>query len=383
LRTKILVVGVCGEGGVKGYVDLVASNCDSNKVEWHTTVTDRKVAELAPQKPFVKAHYLLGTYSPWSLPIRIVQLRRLLKQQRIDLIHLHTARAGLLGCLSTIGLPVSIVYTGHGWRSEYRKNDLSNPLYAFIERWICSRANMVTVICSRDREIAIKRGLVSSNKIITIDTRIDSKTFENIEPAKIASYKRRLRIPDSAYVIGMVGIMDKRKDPFTFIRAAAKLIEKVPDAYFLWIGGGELAEDAAKLAEQLNLNERLVISGMRPNSEMPILLHVINVLLFTSRFEGIPLSILESQAAACPVVSSAYPGVEELVEHGRTGYLFPVGDHKEAARLVIMILRDKEITQRMVDSATTLFLKKHSNPSLMARAYESIYVKATRNTFRN
>ena len=138
-------------------------------MEWHITVSpDNEVVDRVPNKSSMIPHILSPTYTVMSLPIRVVQLRNLLNQHQFDLIHLHTARAGLLGCFSALGLPCATVYTGHSWRSEDKKNVLSNSLFVLIERYICSSVNMVTTICQRDSEIGIKKGLVASNKLVTI-----------------------------------------------------------------------------------------------------------------------------------------------------------------------------------------------------------------------
>ena len=120
-----------------------------------------------------------------------------------------------------------------------------------------------------------------------------------------------------------------------------------------------------------------------PKSEIPVLFHMMNVLLFTSYLEGIPLSNLEGQASHLPIVSSGYPGVKEIIDHGRTGYVFPPGDDEAAACYVLKIFQDVVGTRRMIDNATSHFLLKHSCPQIMAQEFENVYARALQGNKRS
>jgi len=374
-KIKILVTGTeTLRGGTDTYLRPVFSHCHPTVYEFHRTATKEALSTNSNDDGITK-HVFPLTYSLVSLLPCAVELRRLIQRERFDLLHLNTVRSGFLGCLAATGLPVAIVYTPHAWRFEQKKT-LLKPLWFAFDRYICSRANMVTTISQREKNIGLAKGLVTRDKVETIYAQLDMQELKNIDLAQMQVEKHCLGIPDNACVIGNTGTMESRKDPLTFVRTAAKIRATIPNAYFLWVGDGELRAQASELAYQSGIGDRLVITGWRPRNQTLVLLHLMDVFLFTSRIEGVPLSILEAQATRRPVVSSAFLGVEELINHGRTGYVFSPGNEEEASRCVLELLQDSNKTSEMVEAAERQVLERHGNPQRMAKQYEKIYEKA-------
>jgi glycosyltransferase involved in cell wall biosynthesis len=190
--------------------------------------------------------------------------------------------------------------------------------------------------------------------------------------------RHRLGIPKDAVVIGNTGYLSYRKDPLTFVKAAARIVANVPNVFFLWVGDGDLKDKLVDIAHNLGVGDRLLITGLVPHHEVLRLLQIMNVFLFTSRIEGVPLSIIEAQAMQLPIVSSDYigSGVEDLIIHGKTGFIFPPGDDEKAAHYVLKIIRDNEDTSLMMKQATNQFLEMRSLPRKMAQEYEEVYEKS-------
>jgi len=344
------------------------------------TVSENELLDdsLNKQRNDIIRHIFPVSYSLWSLPLQAYQLRTLLKKMNIDVLHLHTARAGLLGVIAGVGLPICIVYTGHSWRFEQKKTHMQKIIFYLYERYICHRAHIVTFLTERDRNLGIQRGLVTPYKAIVISTRIDTTNLQKIDTMEIALLRQRLGIPKDALVIGNTGYLSMRKDPITFVKAAARIIASVPNAFFLWIGDGELKETITDLANKSGLGGRLIVTGIVPPHQVARILQTMDAFLFTSRIEGVPLSIIEAQAMKLPIVSSAYigSGVEDLIIHGKTGYVFPPGDYEKAAHYVLDIVSNKEKASLMIKQATDHFQEMRSLPEKMARGYEEAYEKA-------
>jgi glycosyltransferase involved in cell wall biosynthesis len=321
-------------------------------------------------------HFSQNTYSLWSLPLRASQLRRILQKERIGLLHLHTARAGLLGCMAAIGLPIAKVYTGHGWRFEQKNTKLERILFFCFERFICHTATLVTFLTRRDQELGIVNGLVRRQDSFTISTRIHSPRIEECAMAYPEISRATWRIPADAKVIGNVGYLSERKDPITFLLTCKRIYESIPNAYFLWVGDGELRERVLQLARELNVESRVIITGFRPADQVPAFLCLMDVFLFTSRSEGVPLVVIEAQLCRRPVVSSTYPGSAELIQEGITGYTFQPGDHQRAASMVMKMLSDDEKRNSILKKAFALSSANHSGPHYMARQYEEVYRQA-------
>lgn len=380
-KIAVLIRGADNKpGGVSGYVNTILSYSNYDKFEFHMTVSEAKVFDdsLSKLHNVVTQHVFPASYSLWSLPFQAYQLRTLLKKMKIDVLHLHTARAGLLGVIAAIGLPICIVYTGHSWRFEQKKTLMQKTYFYLYELYICHRAHIVTFLTERDKNLGMQRGLVSPRKAIVISTRIDTANLQKIDATEIALLRQRLGIPKDALVIGNTGYLSIRKDPITFVKAAARIIASAPNAFFLWIGDGELKEAAMDLANKSGLGGRFIVTGFVPPQKVSHLLQTMDVFLFTSRIEGVPLSIIEAQAMQLPIVSSDYigSGVDDLIVHGKTGLIFPPGDYEKAAHYVLDIVSNKKMASLMTKQATNHYQEKRTFPEKMARDYEEVYEKA-------
>ncbi len=374
MRTKILVLGAddC-PGGVTGYVNLLASLCDPREFEFHATVSHIKESDATFLHGSITKHLLLNAYTCWSLPLRLRQLRRILRGERVAVVHLHTARAGLLGCMATIGLPIVKVYTGHGWRFEQKMRKIERLVFFFYEAFICHFATVVTFLTKRDADLGVTKGLVQRQKAVTINTRIHSPDLDKATVAYPGITRSAYGIPEHAKVIGNTGYLSDRKDPITFVLASEKIHAAISNAYFLWVGDGELRETVDELIRESGLESRFIITGFKPAEQVQAFLNLMNVFLFTSKIEGVPLAVLEAQLCGVPVVSSTYPGITELIQNGDTGYTFRPGHYEQAADMVMTMLSDADQANDMADKAFALAVENHSDPLKMAHQYEDVY----------
>src|SRR5439155_6398546 len=132
--------------------------------------------------------------------------------------------------------------------------------------------------------------------------------------------------------IGSVTRLAEQKDPLTFVRAAAMIARAAPDARFVLVGDGPLRADVEKVAAELGILDRLVITGVR--RDVASLLRTFDVFVLSSRWEGLPRVVLEAMAARVPVVATDVDGVGEVVIDGESGRLVPAGAPRALAAAV-------------------------------------------------
>jgi glycosyltransferase involved in cell wall biosynthesis len=373
-KINILIIGADdAPGGVAGYVNEIV-RLSSEKYLYHMLVSKVKLAD-SKLHPKIIRHALPIGYNLWSLLRNFFKFREIIKSNKIHILHLHTAGGGLAGCLLSIGLPVKIVFTGHSWRFEQKSNLILLSLYFYYEKFICKKSDVITFLTSRDLKIGVSKGLLNEEKGIAISTRITTTDFQNVRPNSVIELKQSLGIPKDAIVVGNTGYVSERKDPKTFIYTASEVLKTIPNAYFLWVGDGELKEKALELSEKLKVNDKIIFTGFVLSSKIPTYLNAMDVFLFTSHIEGVPLSILEAQAANLPVICAKYigSGVEELIVDGKTGYLFERGDYSKASENIVSIINDREKRQSLIEKMQIKLMNEHSNPSIMASEYQKIY----------
>ncbi|MFI4919993.1 MAG: glycosyltransferase [Legionellales bacterium] len=374
-RKKILVMGADDlPGGVSSYVNELIRLCSKEKYEFHMTVSGAKLSGIIINSSIIR-HILPVKYSILTILPQTLRLRHLITTKGIELLHLHTARAGFIGCIAAIGLSVPIIYTGHSWRYEQKYKWIFKKLFYCFEKFICHRANIVTFCTEFDKEFGIKNKLAKESKGVVIATRMNTSDYENIKRDEVSTIRKGLNIPDDALVIGTIGYMSERKDPLTFVRIAGMVLRDVPDAFFLWVGDGDLKEKATQLSKELGIGNRFIVTGFITSDRIPLYLKLMKIFLFTSHFEGVPLSIMAAQASSLPIVCSNYKGsgIDELIVHGKTGYIFNPSDAETASRYVMTIIENPDETKQLIEQMVISFVNTHGNPIIMAKEYEKIY----------
>ena len=369
--TRVLHVGAeDGPGGVAQYISSMLPEFVAHGIQCHITVSPQRVAQpsLVFPDPCLRHGYSV-TYRPWSIPSSAIKLRRLLKREQIDLLHLHTARAGLIGAVAAIGSGIPIIYTGHGLRFEQKASRASREIFRLYEKLICSLADRSTMLTRRDRRIAIRSRVVAQQKSRVLGTRIQVGSAPKDDCATL------LRDPADNFVIGTVGSINERKDPYTFLRAAKLVAEELPSASFVWVGDGELRTQVGQIARDLGISERLTITGNVPHEEVHRWLQKMSVFVFSSRNEGFPLSVLEAFANQVPVVCSRYTGSGWylMAKSEHTALTFAVGDSEACARQVLRFAQDEMLRKKIVTAGRELFASDYCGPSTMAQEYLQVY----------
>ena len=141
------------------------------------------------------------------------------------------------------------------------------------------------------------------------------------------------------------------------------------------MGDGDFREMMIRLAKDLGVDDRLVITGRQESRSIPDLLSAMDIFLFTSKFEGLPISILEAMAAKRLIVSTDVDSIPDVIIDGKTGWLFHPGDHEKAASIIKNINDKKSSYEYISDNAFELIGSKYSPASKMSENFKNVYNK--------
>jgi glycosyltransferase involved in cell wall biosynthesis len=148
--------------------------------------------------------------------------------------------------------------------------------------------------------------------------------------------KRELGLEPGRPVVGMVGPMKPQKAPLDFVRVAARVAEKKPEAQFLYVGDGELREAMETEIARLGLTKSFRLAGWR--RDVPAIMRCLDIFVLTSLWEGLPRVYLEALASGVPVVGTRVDGAAEVVRDSVNGYLLAPGDVQGLADRVLSLL---------------------------------------------
>ncbi len=160
------------------------------------------------------------------------------------------------------------------------------------------------------------------------------------------------------------------KDHPTFLRAAQRVQQQVPDAAFIIAGEGDLKSATQQLARDLGIEQRTFFIGRC--QDVGAVLSISDVCVLSSSSEGFSNSILEYMAAGRPVVSTDVGGAREAIVHGETGYLTPVGDHERIAEHIVSLLSQPEQSREMGERGRRVVNEKFSSQKQL-QTVENLY----------
>ncbi len=284
----------------------------------------------------------------------LARLRALLTRRPFDVVHTHTAKAGVLGRLAAhrAGVP-RLVHTYHGFPFHEFQGPPRRQAYVRIERGLGRITDLALCVGTGVAVEAVRRRLISPERIRTIGVVADDAAPDGCASAGSASNGRArararaaLGLPAGATVVGAVGRLTYQKAPEDFL-AALRALDR-PDVTGVWVGGGELAgQFAAQIRETPGV--RVVLAGQRGNVQE--LLPAFDVFALPSRYEGLPTAVVEAMVCGIPVVATAVNAVGDVVVPGETGLLVPPGRPGLMADAVRFILDSPEAGARMAAAA--------------------------------
>jgi glycosyltransferase involved in cell wall biosynthesis len=269
-----------------------------------------------------------------------------LKKHEIDVIHTHDFYTNVFGMAAAALAPVPV-------RIASRRESATRPaIQRFVERCAYRLADAVVANCEDVAEQLRKEG-VPAHKVRTIYNGLDLARVQTAATQR-GDILKSLNLPESARYVTIMANMRAHvwrpapvcyKDHPTFLRAAQRVHESVPDAAFIIAGEGELKEATQDLARTLGIAERTFFIGRC--QDVGAVLSISDVCVLSSVSEGFSNAILEYMAAGRPVVSTEVGGAREAIVQGETGYLVPVGDDKRMAEHIISLLLQPDNARSM------------------------------------
>jgi len=296
----------------------------------------------------------------------LAQLVRILGEGRFDAVHVHSSKAGFLGRIAArlAGVP-KVFYTPHvyyfqtqrGWKSRF---------YWALE-WLAGLlTTRVIAVARSQRDIAVREGLVRPPDVRVIENGIDTVLYG--APVDAASACREWGVDPDRPIVGMVARLMRQKGCDLFLSMAAHVHRRMPEVQFVLAGEGDLREEIERERLDLGLHEAVKMVGHcddpRPVYAMS------DVMVLTSRYEGMPYVLLEAMAAGKPLVVTDVAGNTDLVRDGWNGFVAPADDAEGFAERVARLITDRVVSARMAARGRDLVATKYSRELFLARLEE-------------
>jgi glycosyltransferase involved in cell wall biosynthesis len=270
----------------------------------------------------------------------LVALLRLIRRERPQIVHTHTAKAGTLGRLAAwlAGVPVVVhTYHGHVFRGYF--SPARTRFFVAVERWLARRTDRLLAVSPQVRRELLELGIGTPEQVAVVPLGLDLDPLVAGDTAAGGGPRRELGIDPAAPVVAIVARLVPIKAHEVFFAAASIVSGRRPDARVLVVGDGERRAELEALVERLGLGPVVRFLGWR--GDLPAIYRDVDVVVLTSRNEGSPVSLIEAMAAGRPVVATCVGGVPDLVEHGVNGCLVEPDQPAAVAEAVLALLQDR------------------------------------------
>ena len=319
---------------------------------------------------FYACQFFLRNINPLYDIFALIHIYLIYRSCNYKIVHTHSSKAGIIGRWAAwlARVPV-IIHTVHGWSFNDYQPFILRKFFISLERITANFTAKVICVSKKDIETGLKYKIAPEDKFVLINYGIPLEKFKR--PAGDRWQKRKeLGISNNDPVVAMISCLKRQKSPIDYIKASMKIYENIPNVNFLLIGDGILKKRCQKALSLLPLNGRFIFAGWR--RDVSEILDIVDIVVLTSKWEGMPIALIEALAKGCPVVATNVGGVADLVKDGRTGYIVAAGAYEEVAERVLAMLRQNSLLSRMKREAS-LSIDNSFSLEIMLKKTELLY----------
>ncbi len=289
-------------------------------------------------------------------------LRNVVNNKRISIIHSHGKGAGIYSRLLGLITGKKVIHTFHGFHIG-KYNSIQKKIYILLEKFLSIFTDKIITVSEGEKQEILNAGICSSRKIVVITNGVEIPSVKVTElnyeqkPKKIISFSR----------------FNYQKNTKLLIEVSKKLkeLEEKKLVEFHIYGSGEDFDLIRQLIESNKLGGQIVLHGADSNARDKLVDGFCYI--STSRWEGLPISLLEAMAAGLPVLASNVVGNNDVIIDGENGLLFELNDPKSCAEKILRLASDKKLWESISINARNTVQQKFSIKKMITET-EKVYL---------
>jgi glycosyltransferase involved in cell wall biosynthesis len=300
--------------------------------------------------------------SPLRDLLATVRLARLIRHERPQILHTHTAKAGTVGRVAALlagaRRPPIVVHTFHGHVLRGYFGPVRSLFFRVLERWLASRTTALVAVSPQVRDDLVALRVAPREQFVVI--RLGIELDERVAPDQNgrAESRRYLGIPEDRFAVGWIGRMTGVKRTDDVLVAFKHLRDGGVDACLCLVGDGPDRRQLEQRAHELGVVRDTLFLGYQ--EDVAPFYAAFDALVLPSGNEGTPVSAIEALAAGRPVVATRVGGVPDVVRDGEDGFLVEAGATDELADRLARLARDPELRQRMGEEGRSRVVPRYA-----------------------
>jgi glycosyltransferase involved in cell wall biosynthesis len=339
---QVLGGGTWGGGGVvvRAYIAEMIRRGDEVWVVCLDDGVEERFREIGA-KP-LRSPFWFHAINPFDA-IPFLQLWRLCRRERFDMVATHTSKGGFLGRMAARAAHTrSIVHHAHGFAFRETQKRWVQRCYVLLERIAARSCTLIISVSEEHRQRAIRERVGSAGKIVTVLNGIDVGAFGRLAAQEA---RERLGMETEDTVIGVASRLAPKKGIDDLIRAFPEIHRAHPHTRLVLVGEGPSRKELERQAKNTGLAERIHFAGFR--QEIPDFLAAFDIAVQPSISEGLSVSLLEAMAAGRPVVACDIAGNREIITPGANGILVAPSNPQELGAAIRFLLDNPEQARKL------------------------------------
>jgi glycosyltransferase involved in cell wall biosynthesis len=307
------------------------------------------------------------------------KIKKYLKKLRPDVVHTHSAKAGILGRYAAYKLKKrherripKIVHTIHGLAFHQYQSNWLNRFYIAIEKRAAKRTDFFISVADAMTAQALAAGVGEPDKFVTAYSAVDEDAFlRNIPLGETTEFRVNYGISRDAVVLATVARLFELKGHDYIIESVKELSKRFDNAVWLFVGDGNLSEFYKRQVTKLGLARCIKFTGLLPPSKIPLALQSSDILVHCSLREGLARAIPQAMLCGLPAVAFDLDGTREVVNEN-TGRLIEPQNVEQLINACAELIGNMPLTCRLGDNARESVKEKFA-PETMVDKIEEVY----------
>jgi glycosyltransferase involved in cell wall biosynthesis len=304
-----------------------------------------------------------------------LEIKKYLKEIQPDIVHTHSAKAGILGRFAAHSLRnTKIVHTIHGLAFHPYQNELINKFYIAVEKSAAKRTDFFISVANAMTAQAFVAGIGRPDQFMTAYSAIEEDDFlQPISERLRRTFRLKYGIAEDAVVLVTIARLFMLKGHDYIIESAKTLSQKYKNAVWLFVGDGNLSEYYKNQVGSLGLSDRIKFTGLLPPHQIPLAIASSDILVHCSLREGLARTLPQAMLCAKPAVSFDVDGAREVV-NDNTGRLIKPKNVEQLTNACAELIENKNLRDSL-GAAGRKSVKEKFAPKTMVDAIESVYRK--------
>lgn len=309
----------------------------------------------------------------------ILQVRDIIKREKINMIHCHTPTGGMVARLACLGIKgVYIIYTAHGFHFYNGGSKLYNRVFYMAEDFMSRNTNAIVTINHEDESAA--KSMHADTVYLIPGEGVDSKFYELTEEEERKQERQKLGVSEDDFFVITVGEIRPNKNQRRVIETLDFIVNKhnlnAPNIIYGVIGHGRQEDELKAYVKEHGLEKNVRFFGYE--LEIRTFLKAADVMVFPSIREGLGMAALEALFTGLPVIASSNRGSKEYIKNEKNGILVPedsVYAYAEALKTLYYRKKDKSIYERKMIRESVMNFEKAESKKIMRKVYEDAFNK--------